>query len=319
MATLPLLSLGIPTFRRPHRLKSLLERLTHQKDILSLEIEIVVSDNHSQDETPTVVASYQNRLPIIYSSNEQNIGSAMNFHALLTKCSGTLVWLVPADDDFTCLDSVKSVYSYLLEKPELAAMFLNHRVVELDTGKVTRQNVFNIPENIYIKDGKTIFQYLEDAHLLTGIAVIVNRKMANTDFNLRYCKTTWLSPLSMAVSACSQGPAFIVSDVLVDLGAGDPASWRKMWTHIYYQEMGELLIDCVKELGFSNTDIQKMLVKKTKRVNEVMNWKQLLFFQSNINIFRLAKLYGWKVALFWYILSPFKLLKIWLNRKIKNN
>lgn len=307
---LPLLSLGIPTYRRPHRLRHLLERLKQQKNITLLNIEIVVSDNHSEDETENVVKEFINELPIRYICQNSNVGSAMNFHALLSLCKGKYLWLVPDDDDFTLPDSVYTIYQKLESNPEISALFLNHRTVELDTGKITRDNVFGWTKDIFIQNGKNIFDTLEDVHLLTGIGVVVNRKMADTPLNLRYCQQTWLSPMSMAVSACAHGPVLITGERLVDLSTGDPASWRTYWSHIYYQEMGELLRECITEFGYPEKSIQKMLRKKAakKRLGEVMNWKQLLLFSHKLNVFRLFKIYGF-IAFYWYLISPWEIIK----------
>jgi acetyltransferase-like isoleucine patch superfamily enzyme len=91
----PWLSICIPTFNRAAYLRLTLEGITSQ-DIFSNtnEVEIVVSDNCSNDETPSVVEYFQKlyRGKIIYIRQEKSIGES-NFEFVLSKGSGCFLKL----------------------------------------------------------------------------------------------------------------------------------------------------------------------------------------------------------------------------------
>lgn len=60
-------TLVIPTYRRPDRLRALLQCLTHQSDALA---RVVVCDDGSGDATEEVARSYASRLPLVYAWQE---------------------------------------------------------------------------------------------------------------------------------------------------------------------------------------------------------------------------------------------------------
>src|SRR3990172_2699717 len=95
----PFLSVAIPTYRRPHKLRRLLEALAQQIGVHAHEWEVVVSDNCSLDDTPNVVSAFRERLPNLrYFQNPQNVGGDLNMRSLFDKALGEYVWVMPDDD-----------------------------------------------------------------------------------------------------------------------------------------------------------------------------------------------------------------------------
>ena len=96
----PLLSICIPTWNRSEILSVSLYSFQEQlSSIDNSEIEIFVSDNCSDDDTPHVVQSFINQgLPITYNRNSENIGAAGNFIKCMQWASGKYIWLLGDDD-----------------------------------------------------------------------------------------------------------------------------------------------------------------------------------------------------------------------------
>ena len=96
----PLLSICIPTWNRAKFLGLSLESFLEQlRCVDQQEIELFISDNCSDDETPMVVKEYaQKGLPITYNRNEENIGAARNFVKCIQWASGKYIWLLGDDD-----------------------------------------------------------------------------------------------------------------------------------------------------------------------------------------------------------------------------
>lgn len=97
-----LLSLCIPTYNRAPFLDTLLGRIARQTGELvnSENLELIVSDNCSDDNTPEVVRKHiQNGLPINYLRNDSNLGMDGNFVQCFRKSKGKYIWLL-GDDDF---------------------------------------------------------------------------------------------------------------------------------------------------------------------------------------------------------------------------
>lgn len=92
----PLVSVGIPTYNRSDSLRRTLSCIAQQT---YKNLEIIVSDNNSQDSTESVVQEFislDNR--IRYYRQPENIGPANNFKFVLEKATGEyFMWA--ADDD----------------------------------------------------------------------------------------------------------------------------------------------------------------------------------------------------------------------------
>jgi hypothetical protein len=94
----PLLSFAIPTYNRAKCLDQLLGVLLNQLDGES-RVEVIVSDNASTDNTPTVVKMYrQQGLPIRYLRNETNCGPDFNILQCYEQAVGKYVWIFGDDD-----------------------------------------------------------------------------------------------------------------------------------------------------------------------------------------------------------------------------
>lgn len=92
----PLLSVAIPTYNRERELETLLESIEPQ---MTDDVEVVVVDNASTDNTRELVHSYQSRdKRFHYFRQEQNVGIDRNVDTAVEKSSATYVWLCGDDD-----------------------------------------------------------------------------------------------------------------------------------------------------------------------------------------------------------------------------
>ena len=101
MAQNKILTIGIPTWNRSELLKDLLDRLTLQIVNYKLEdnIEVLVSNNGSEDDTESLVKSYQKKYSFIsYNNNGTNIGAKENVLRAMELASGKF-WMMLGDDD----------------------------------------------------------------------------------------------------------------------------------------------------------------------------------------------------------------------------
>lgn len=86
----PLLTIAIPTYNRSEYLKNTLNSVVNQKAFLeSNDIEVVVSDNNSSDDTENICKYYLGKYEgkFFYYRNNANIGD-QNFEAVLKRSSG---------------------------------------------------------------------------------------------------------------------------------------------------------------------------------------------------------------------------------------
>ena len=97
----PLLSITIPTYNRARYLKMALEQLHKESVGLLDQLEFIVSDNASTDDTPAVVqAAMDQGLPVQYLRNPVDIGGDENFAQCFNVARGNYVVLLSDDDLF---------------------------------------------------------------------------------------------------------------------------------------------------------------------------------------------------------------------------
>ena len=105
----PQLSICVPTYNRASLLKECLNSIRIAAERCLGEIELVISDNASQDNTTEVVTEFRNKYPWVqYYRNPENIGAERNFFAVAAKANGDYLWIF-SDDDKMSLEGISTV------------------------------------------------------------------------------------------------------------------------------------------------------------------------------------------------------------------
>ena len=115
MNLLPLLSIAIPAHDRPNELKFGLERFISQiAGKYEKEIEIIVSDDHSPNDSLQEIRSFADRYSFIkYRRFPRNIGLERNLIECAKGCSGEFLWLFGDDDYLETDDAVDQIMKLL--------------------------------------------------------------------------------------------------------------------------------------------------------------------------------------------------------------
>lgn len=122
----PLLSICIPTFNRAELLRGALQSICEQLKYLEEKVELIISDNCSQDNTEEVVNYFSKETLIRYYKNESNIGACKNILKLSQEYAlGEFTWII-GDDDLICHDAIQSLCNILENNSNYDYFFLNH-------------------------------------------------------------------------------------------------------------------------------------------------------------------------------------------------
>ncbi len=122
----PTLSICIPTFNRAACLRQCLESIASQftDAEISSKVEVVISDNHSEDATAEVAAEFKAKYPnIAYKKNSANLGLDKNILQAVEMSRGQYVWFL-GDDDAMFSDSLLYVLN-LLQRPAAEYFIVN--------------------------------------------------------------------------------------------------------------------------------------------------------------------------------------------------
>lgn len=125
--TAPLLSICIPSYDRPERLKSLLESV----DVAPATAEIVIREDAAprRGEVREVVVRFRASSPyrVTYVENERNLGYDGNLRQLIRTASGT--WVVfMGDDDLFVPGALDHFAAFVAEHPEAGYILRTYRV-----------------------------------------------------------------------------------------------------------------------------------------------------------------------------------------------
>jgi glycosyltransferase involved in cell wall biosynthesis len=105
-----LISICIPTYNRAHYLRKCIESvLGYQTD----DIEIIIQDNYSPDDTEQVVKSFQDKR-IRYFRNQSNIGARLNVRTIINHAQGDYC-LFLTDDDMLIPGAISEIKDFIIK------------------------------------------------------------------------------------------------------------------------------------------------------------------------------------------------------------
>ena len=151
----PLLSLCVPTYKRPALLRESLRAILSQiTPDMARCVEVSVFDNASPDETPAVVAETQREfagVPFRYVRHAENIGPDANFYGAVQQARGRFVLLI-SDDDVLLPGAVAKLLQLIAAHPDFDAFSLNVRLFTDSPLEETAAPVFTFPEDRVVRD-----------------------------------------------------------------------------------------------------------------------------------------------------------------------
>src|SRR5690349_16159391 len=126
MATEPLVTIAIPTFNRADAyLPATLAAASRQS---YANLDILVADNASADDTQRVVSSFRDSR-IRYHRHPSNVGAVANWNFCIEQGRGKY-FLMLMDDDLVDQDFVEACIKRAAEKPEAGLIRTGTRVID---------------------------------------------------------------------------------------------------------------------------------------------------------------------------------------------
>ena len=118
-------SVAVITYNMQAYLPQLLDSVLMQKT--SFRYEIVVDDDHSPDDSRTILRDYAARYPDIFvlSLRDQNVGGSKNMYGVLRQCRGKYIAILEGDDWWEAEDKLQYQYDFMESHPEYIAMYCN--------------------------------------------------------------------------------------------------------------------------------------------------------------------------------------------------
>lgn len=167
-AVCPLLSICIPTFNRAVFLRESLQSVFTSLAGLEDQVEVLVSDNASSDDTTAVVTEFQQQYPgLRYNRNPVNVIDK-NFFIAAGLARGQYVWVF-ADDDLMQQDAVGRVLKEISNGYNL--LILNFSIWNNDFSVKLKEKFFSAEDRSFTDQNEFLRHFSIKAQLLSSVVV----------------------------------------------------------------------------------------------------------------------------------------------------
>lgn len=167
----PLLSICIATFKRGQYIGETLESIVSQ---VTPDIELVVLDGASPDETQPVMTAFVARHPATrYFRESHNSGLDQDYDKAVGMARGRYVWLM-TDDDLLVPEAVSHVLGALADEPEL--LLVNAEIWNANFSKLLDRSLLRFSEDRKYDDGDQAKLFSETGRLTSFIGSVIMRR-----------------------------------------------------------------------------------------------------------------------------------------------
>lgn len=221
--SLPLVTVGIPTYNRPDRLTECLTNVLKQT---YENLDIFISDNHSPDPVVKKILEEfaQKDSRIRYVIQEQNIEAEPNFNFVFAEARGEyFIWL--SDDDYFQEDYIERCVKFLLEHPDyvscagLSTYFSNGK-------EVHREKRFALENNARLVRFFKYFYHVSKNGIFYGV---IRKNFLSENPIGKFVGSDWNVVAHLAI----QGKINVLPDVYlnrsIDGGSATRSSMIKRW------------------------------------------------------------------------------------------
>lgn len=150
------LSIVIPVFNGATTIGEAVESVTSAFP----ELEVVINDNASTDDTREVCLELAARYPHVrYFRNDANMGFDRNLHLAVSRATSEYCWLV-GDDDYLRPEGIRRVLQVLGEHDDLGVIYVNYSCVNRLTKAVVKERDCQIFEDRFFAAGPALLEYV---------------------------------------------------------------------------------------------------------------------------------------------------------------
>lgn len=156
----PRISIAIPTYNRANVLADTLSALATHPELMSDDVELVISDNASSDDTASVVEDFSTRTgkAVRFRRNERNLGIDGNIHAVSHLATGRYLLLM-SDDDFLKPGALTRLAEFVNQHPDLLFCFANGGAFSGQYNPAANlPPLIHLPEMIVTKDPNAVLE-----------------------------------------------------------------------------------------------------------------------------------------------------------------
>lgn len=215
----PLVSVCIPTYNSAHFLRQAIESVLSQA---FADFELVVVDDASRDETPSLCARYTDPR-FRYRRFEQNAGQSGSFNRCLAEASGELLTILHSDDYFLpgfLADRVE----HLRAHPQAGFVFGAYQVVDAEDRPLSTGGAWSEDRDL---PSREILESLFSASVICPSSMMIRRSTAERAGPFR-TDLTWGQDWDWAIRLAEISGAFFCARPLAAYRVHDASGTAEM-------------------------------------------------------------------------------------------
>lgn len=229
------LSVLIPTFNRADYLKECLNSVL-SNDYENMEV--IVSDNASEDSTPEVVKSFKDKR-LKYFRNKENIGDELNTIGAIKKATGDYIFFL-TDDDFLNEAAIPKTIQILEKHHDVGVVMSRLNILDDSTNQLQEDYSFHNTDVLFKPGEDALSSLFRAAHVLSRITM--KRDLIDMQGLQKHISSSY-PQMYLVGYALKKAPAFYTDTALVTHRVNNISYWD--YTEDY---MTRKVVDIIKDL-----------------------------------------------------------------------
>lgn len=218
----PFISICIPTYKRTHLLKNLLDSISIQT---FRDFEILINDNSPDNSVELLIKPYLNQLPISYEKNKPAISAASNCIKVMQRANAD--WIkVMHDDDWFDSASALQIFADTALKSGKDFIFCASNQVKLDAGS-KKKELLSAGRKKMLDDSIFCLFYL---NVIGHPSVVMHRKDVSIEYDANF---NWVQDVDFYMRYLNAHPGYAyIPQTLVNIGKGPLQESNKYYKNI---------------------------------------------------------------------------------------
>jgi len=302
------LSIAIPTYNRSEQLIETLESILNQLPQINENIEIVISDNCSTDDTEICVKQYMEKHSFIkYHKNDVNQGIDFNIYKCTNLASGKYVHLL-SDDDILMEGSISYILNLINKHNDISFFYLNGRGFDLDKDKnriFDSNPVINKKDN-EIFNNKNEFVTLLKTQITFISAFLLHRESWNMNMDKdRFIGTDIYLSYDLIHLLANSNKYMYISKDLVGVHKDYTAGNYRIF-HAFAYQWRKLLLEEAVSIGFDKKIMRQLFSNSIDGLEGRIKAIKRGGINANINLTALNNIVSstYDTKVFWFKLLP---------------
>lgn len=247
------ISICIPTYNRASLLTKALAAIAEQLDAATApQVDLIIADNASPDDTTTVVTNFRNDHPDIcltYHRQTENLGADANINALFQLATAPWMFLL-SDDDILMPGAIAMILTCIAANPGLVGVILNSKSFIHNINEETPLNLAIKPDNFTFTDKNEVLQFL--GTFITFMSVMVFRReiIADQDYKSRIGTSLPQSYMFLDV-ICSDGAIAVISSPCLAVLSNNTGGYN--FFKVFVTSFAELMVYAENKGGAPET------------------------------------------------------------------